>query len=70
MQAPELCKRKQYVKKMFDDSHHGFTEGKSGLANLVVFYNRITALIDERRPTDIFLPGHVQIIWHSPTQHL
>lgn len=47
------CAKETICKKLVGDSHHGFTEGKSCLANLVVFYNRITALIDERRPTDI-----------------
>lgn len=37
---------------MVDDSCPGFTEGKLCLANLAAFHSGITALVDERRPTD------------------
>lgn len=40
-------------KKIIKSNHHGFTQGKLCLANLISFFNEITSLMDEGRAVDV-----------------
>lgn len=41
------------MKKVIGNNQHGFMKGKSCLTNLIVFYDEMTALVDEVRAEDI-----------------
>ncbi|CAM4601782.1 unnamed protein product [Lepidochelys kempii] len=40
-------------RKVIRNGHHGFTKGKSGLTNLIAFYDEITGSVDEGKAVDM-----------------
>lgn len=50
-------------KKLFGSRWHGFTKGISCPSNVIVFYNEITGLADERRAVDVIYLDAVPIVF-------
>jgi len=49
----ETMIRHMEKKEMTGDRQHSLTKGKSCQTNLVAFYDRVTALVDKGRATDV-----------------
>ena len=49
----EVINKQVEEKKVIRSSQHGFTKGKSGLTNMIVFYNGMTGCVDEGRAVDV-----------------
>lgn len=49
-------------KKLFGSRGHGFTKGISCSSNVIVFYNEMTSLVDERNAVDVICLDAVPIV--------
>jgi len=49
----ETLLRHMENKDVVHDSEHGIAKGESCLTNLMACYNRVTALVDKGRATDV-----------------
>ncbi|KAK4810993.1 hypothetical protein QYF61_014465 [Mycteria americana] len=51
----ELLKKYLRHNTVIGHSQHGFTRGKSCLTNLISFYDKVTHLVDQGKPVDVYL---------------
>ncbi|KAJ7404206.1 hypothetical protein WISP_146967 [Willisornis vidua] len=53
-------------KKVIDDSQHGSTKGKLCLTSMVVFYDKVIVLVDERRTSTWTCAKHLALSLTTP----
>jgi len=56
--------------QLIKPSQHGFTKGKSCTTNLVIFLDKLTAIIDKGIPADVFYLDFAKAFDKVPTQRL
>ena len=56
--------------KLIKPSQHGFAKGKSCATNLVMFLDKLTAIIDKGSPADVFYLDFAKAFDKVPTQRL
>ena len=53
--------------QMIRPSQHGFKKGRSCLANLISFYDRVTCLLDEGKAVDVVYLDFIRPLTPFPT---